>query len=307
MRIGVLGAGAMGSLFAARLAGTDAAVTLLAHESEHVAAVRRDGLALERPDGSRERRAVPAVTSPADAPALDVVLVLVKSTDTASAADEWREALADAAVCTLQNGLGNAETLAERVPRERVLAGTTSHGAVVERPGLVRHAGVGDTVLGRYFAPTDDTVRALAAALTDAGVETAVTDDPAGAVWRKALVNVGINAPTALARVENGALADTESGGRVLRRAVVEAARVARAEGVAVGDPVAAARRVAERTATNRSSMRQDVEARRETEVEALYGAVVSRARDHDLPVPVTATLADLVRLAQGSSGRGQS
>jgi len=307
MRIGVLGAGAMGSLFAARLAGTDAAVTLLAHESEHVAAIRRDALALERPDGSRERRPVPVVTSPADAPAFDAVLVLVKSTDTASAADEWYEALADAAVCTLQNGLGNAETLAARVPRERVLAGTTSHGAVVERPGLVRHAGVGETVVGRYFAPQDGTVRALAAALTDAGIETAVTDDPAGAVWRKALVNVGINAPTALARVENGALADTESGGRVLRRAVVEAARVARAEGVAVGDPVAVARRVAERTATNRSSMRQDVEARRETEVEALYGAVVARAHDHDLPVPVTATLADLVRLAQGSSGRGQS
>ncbi|GAA0300534.1 2-dehydropantoate 2-reductase [Halarchaeum salinum] len=302
MHVGVLGAGSMGSLFAGLLAAADVETTLLAHESAHVAAIRGRGLRIERVDGTRETVAVDAVvTDPADAPDCDAVLVLVKSHATADAAAEWRSALDDAHVATLQNGLGNAEALAERF--DSVLAGTTSHGALIEEPGLVRHAGAGDTRLGRWDGPTNGAVERLAATLTSAGIDTAVVADPRAAIWHKVLVNVGINAATALARVENGALTEREPGERLLRRAVAEAARVARAEGIDVGDPVAETLAVARRTASNVSSMHQDLEAGRETEVEALHGAVVDRAVEHDLPVPVNRTLADLVRLAQAASG----
>ncbi|GGN19034.1 ketopantoate reductase family protein [Halarchaeum nitratireducens] len=303
MHVGVLGAGSMGSLFAGLLAADGAATTLLAHEGPHVDAIRERGLRIECVDGSSDAVGVEVVTDPAAAPSLDAALVFVKSHATADAADEWRGALADAHVATLQNGLGNAETLAGRF--ESVLAGTTSHGAVVADPGVVRHAGVGDTRLGRWDGPTDDAPARLAATLSVAGIDTAVVTDPRTALWHKVLVNVGINASTALARVENGALAEHASGSRLLRRAVAEAARVARAEGVDVGDPIAEAVTVAERTASNVSSMRQDVEAGRETEIEALHGAVVARAAEHDLPAPVNRTLADLVRLAQAASERG--
>ncbi|WP_435097605.1 ketopantoate reductase family protein [Halarchaeum sp. P4] len=300
MRIGVLGAGSMGSLFAGLLAASETETVLFGRESAHVAAVEDDGLRLVHPDGAAETVDVPVVTDPLAAPPCDYVLVCVKSYDTADALSTWRGALVDAAVATFQNGLGNAATLAEYVPEERVLAGTTSHGATLEGSGVVRHAGRGETRLGKYFALNDASVRTLATTLSLAGVETDVVDDVPRALWRKVLVNVGINAATALARVENGALAETESGERLVRRAVAEAARVARHEGIDVGDPVEETLTVAARTASNRSSMRQDVEAGRKTEVEALHGAVVSRAEDAGLPAPVNRTLADLVRLAEG-------
>ncbi|MGB9986292.1 ketopantoate reductase family protein [Salarchaeum japonicum] len=299
MRVAVLGPGAVGSLFGGRLALSGVDVTLVGRPGAQVDALR-DGLTLTRPDGRTERVAVDVTTDPGAADPVDIVLVCVKAYDTRSALADAEPLLADAAVCTLQNGLGNAETIAEFVPDSRVLAGTTSHGATLEAPGHVRHAGVGDTVVGNYFTSTDATTTALAHALTDAGIETEVVADAERAVWEKVLVNVGINAATALARVPNGRLADTDSGERVLRRAIEEAAAVADAEGVELTtDPVNAASRVARRTAENVSSMRQDLERGRRTEIESLNGEIVDRGREHDIETPVNETLTDLVRLAE--------
>jgi len=300
MRIVVLGAGSLGSLLAGALAAADADVTLLGRDGEHVRRVRDDGLRLTRPDGTETRMPLAVTTDAAAAADADLLVVCVKSYDTADALAGAAEHLDGADVLTLQNGLGNAETVADYVPRERVLAGTTTHGAVREAPGHVRHAGRGDTTIGRYFAPNDARVEAAADALSAAGIETTVTDDPEVAVWTKVLVNAGINAATALARVPNGALVESEAGERVLRRAVEEGVEVARAEGVAVpSDAVERTRAVAERTASNASSMRQDVERGRRTEVEALHGALVRRGAANGVATPVNETLADLVRLAE--------
>ncbi|MGB9963443.1 ketopantoate reductase family protein [Halobacterium hubeiense] len=300
MRVVVLGAGSLGSLLAGALERTDADVTLLGRESDHVRRVRADGLRLTRPDGSEDAVPVDVATDEGVTEDADLLVVCVKSYDTADAMAGVAPHLDGADVLTLQNGLGNAETVADYVPRERVLAGTTTHGAVLEAPGHVRHAGRGDTTVGRYFAANDARVDAVADCLTRAGIETTVADDPEAAVWTKVLVNAGINAATALARVPNGALVDSESGERVLRRAVAEGAAVARAEGVPVpDDAVERTREVAERTASNRSSMRQDVERGRPTEVEALNGALVRRGESHGVETPVNETLADLVRLAE--------
>jgi len=299
MRVAVLGPGAVGSLFGGRLALSGVDVTLVGRPGAQVDALR-DGFTLTLPDGTMERVAVDVTTDPDTVGPVDIVLVCVKAYDTRSALADAEPLLADAAVCTLQNGLGNAEIIAEFVPDSRVLAGTTSHGATLEAPGHVRHAGVGDTVVGNYFTDTDTTTTALAHALTDAGIETEVVADAERAVWKKVLVNVGINAATALARVPNGRLADTDSGERVLRRAVEEAAAVADAEGVELTtDPVNAASRVARRTAENVSSMRQDLERGRRTEIESLNGEIVDRGREHDIETPVNETLTDLVRLAE--------
>jgi 2-dehydropantoate 2-reductase len=258
--------------------------------------------------------------------AVDLVPLFVKSHATA-------EAMADAGpllgpetdVLTLQNGLGNAETIAEFVAPERVLAGVTTHGAILREPGTVVHTGRGDTALGRWASesdgrdsnpglPDDDTgaadekARAVATRLTTAGIPTEVVADPERLVWEKVLVNVGINAPTALARVENGTLARAAPGQRLLSEAVTEAERVARALGHDVRDDIVDyARSVAERTAANRSSMRIDLESGRRTEVEALYGAVIDRAQRAGIEVPVLRTLADLVRLAERNEERRET
>ena len=304
MRVVLLGAGSLGSLFGGLLAAADADVTLLGNAGDHLDRVAADGLRLTHPDGHTETVLVETATDPAVASDADLLVVCVKAYDTDEAVRGVAPHLGDADVLTLQNGLGNAETIAEHVPRERVIAGTTTHGASLEGPGRVRHAGTGDTTVGRYFAPNDERVEAVASLLTDAGVETTVADDPESAVWTKVLVNVGINAATALARVPNGALVEEAAGERLLRRAVQEGVAVARAEGVGVPeDAVERAREVAARTATNRSSMRQDVERGTRTEIESLNGELARRGGAHGVDAPVNETLADLVRLA-GSGGR---
>ncbi|MFB6125049.1 MAG: ketopantoate reductase family protein [Halanaeroarchaeum sp.] len=300
MHVAVLGAGALGSLVAARLARTEATVTIVGRPSHHFDAVRENGLVLRTPDGGRQSVAVDATTEYPTVGAADFLVLTVKSYDTAEAMADVADHLGDADVLTLQNGLGNAETIADFVAPERVVAGTTTHGAVLPEPGVVRHAGTGETRVGRYFAPNDERVAAIADLLSEAAIETAVVEDVADAVWEKVLVNVGINAATALARVPNGRLLESAAGERVLARAVEEAAAVAVAEGRAVPeDVVQRTRAVARATATNRSSMRQDVEGGSRTEIESLNGAVVSRARDHGLETPVNRTLADLVRLTE--------
>ncbi len=299
MRIAVLGGGAIGTLFGGLLRADGADVVLVDRDPETVAAAE-SGLRIEGVTDVNIR--VPATTDPESVRA-DAVLPCVKSYATADALESAGELLGSAAVCTFQNGLGNAETIAEFVPERRVYAGTTAHGATELGPAHVRHAGTGKTVVGRYFAPDDGLAPRLAARLSSAGIETAVTPTPHEAVWEKALVNVGINAPTALARVENGALT-VGAGERVLRRAVGEGAAVARAAGRSPPEDIAErALDVARATGSNVSSMRADVAAGRKTEVESLHGELVRRGEELGVETPVNRTLADLLRLAY----RGQS
>lgn len=300
MDVAVIGSGAMGSLFGGHLAQAGVRVSFVDVWEAHVEAMNEEGLVIETPEGTERIQDVQATTSPASVGPVDLLLVFVKSIHT-------RQAVADAAplldgtdVLTLQNGLGNPETLAEFVDESRVIAGVTAHGSTMVGPGHIRHAGRGPTTIGRYFVDNDDRVAAIAETFTGAGIETAVAADITDAVWEKVLVNVGINAATALARVRNERLVTAEPGRRLLGRAVREATAVAAAEGVAVRDDIVDhVLDIAERTGANRSSMRQDVEAGRRTEIETLNGEVVRRAEAHDIETPVNRTLADLVRLTE--------
>lgn len=299
MHVAVIGAGALGTLFGARLADAGETVTLVGHPGRHLDAVARSGITVEGPAGDRNTVPVETTTDHDAVGDADWVLLAVKSYDTASAMADIADALSDQSVLTVQNGLGNAETIADFVPSERVVVGTTAHGASIPDPGHVVHAGTGETVVGRYFAANDDEVETIAEALTSAGIQTSVTDRPRDAIWEKVIVNTGINAATALARVPNGALVKYPPGERLLERAIEEGVAIARAEGQLIPDDVVArAESVARRTAPNRSSMRQDVEAGSRTEIEALNGAIVSLGTDHGIETPVNRTLADLIRLA---------
>jgi len=300
MQIAVLGAGAMGSLLGGFLSGAGHDVTLVGRSPAHPRAVAERGLTIVGLDGVERTVSLDATTDHAAVAGTDLLVVFVKSYDTDGAMAGVAPHLDGETVLTLQNGLGNAETIAEYVAPERVVAGTTAQGAILETPGRVRHTGDGPTALGRYFAPNDAGGESLAAMLSEAGVETSVAPDVRDAIWEKVLVNVGINAVTALAGVTNGELAVAPAGRRLVERAVSEAALVAEAEGRTVpGDIVARTEAVAEATAANHSSMRQDLEAGRRTEIDQLNGAIVERAAAHDVPTPVNETLADLVRLAE--------
>jgi 2-dehydropantoate 2-reductase len=282
----VFGAGSLGSLVGGLLARTHE-VTLVGR-GEHVRAVRADRL---RVTGEYDLTVHPGARTDPPASA-DLVLVTVKTFDTAGAADALADMDEAGAVLSLQNGMGNEETLAAALPWP-VLAGTTDFGAERTAPGVVRCNGVGEVVLGPPEGGESAAAERAGEAFREAGLDTTVAGDMPRRLWTKLAVNAGINPVTALARVDNGAvLAEPLAG--TARAAARETAEVAAAAGIDLdpGEAVAAMEGVARDTAENISSMRQDVEAGRRTEVDAINGYVLGQAEQ---PVPVNRTLAALV------------
>jgi 2-dehydropantoate 2-reductase len=298
MHVAVVGAGAIGSALGADLdAVTD--VTLIGHESPHLERLRTGPLRLFEPDGSTTTRTLSVSTEHGAAADADLVVLAVKSYDTAGAMADLEPHLDGAAVLTIQNGLGNIETIREYVAPHSVVGGTTTAGATLEEPGTVRLSNRGQTRIGRPWSDSKGSVSDVANTLRAAGYETEVVEAVQRAIWEKVLVNVGINPVTALGRVRNGALR-SGPGRELMNGAIEEAAAVARGEGYDVDAPVDRALDVVAATAENRSSMLRDVETGNKTEIEALNGAIVDRAAAHGLDTPINETLLAAVQLATG-------
>lgn len=307
MKIAIIGAGAMGSLFGALLSKGGADVRLLDIRQAHVDAIAASGLSIER-DGAVSTVQVAAATDAAAIGTADVVIVFVKSTDTGAAARTANILAGDKGyVLTLQNGMGNADVIAEAVAPERVIAGTTSHGATLLGPGRIRHAGIGPTVIGMWHGQDMAPARNLAEYFTHAGIETRAVEDVRSIVWGKLLINVGINAITALTGIKNGQLLDLETTRELSAAAVEEAMAVARAQDIAIReDAVDHVFQVATATAANRSSMGQDVDSRRPTEIDAINGVIVKEARRLGMEAPVNMTLTALIHTMQAHYGENQ-
>ncbi|WP_181684929.1 ketopantoate reductase family protein [Halorhabdus salina] len=285
MEILVFGAGSLGSLIGGLLA-RDHDVTLVGRDP-HLEAIQESGLTI---GGEIEQTVRPhgTTTLPTDT---ELAIVTVKAYDTATAAD----ALADcdcAAVLSLQNGIRNETMLAETLDTT-ILAGTATYGAIADEPGHVTCTGVGEVVLGNPDGRPSDVADRVGAAFRAADIETTVVSDMPRRLWEKLAVNAGINATTALARVQNDALADGAAR-EVARRATREAARVARANDVALADEdtLSALEGVIDATADNESSMYRDLQTEHRTEIDAINGIVA----DSDIETPVNETLAALIR-----------
>ena len=298
MRIVVIGPGAMGILLACRLREAGAEVSLLDYRVDRAERLGREGLVLV--DERGEARHVIAVA--ADAAALadcDLALVCVKAYRTDAVAAELAEHLpAGARVLTLQNGAGNVERLVEAVGPQRVLGGITSEGATLLGEGRARHAGRGATHLGPAQGEPDDFCRQVAELFNRAGLETSLAAGVNNLIWTKLVINVGINALTALLDVNNGVLLELPAAGELMAGAVAEA--VAVGQGLGIGflhqDMLEAVREVARRTAANVSSMRQDLAAARPTEIDYINGAVTRQGEALGVPTPINRTLTLLVK-----------
>ncbi len=293
MRIAVFGAGALGSLYGGLLS-TEHEVTLIGR-AEHMEAVERTGL---RISGLREGVFHPvARTSATGLGTQDMVLITVKAYDTRTAAREVAEIVGDGSVVvSLQNGLGNSEVL-ERAFGPRAVVGVPFMGVTFEVPGHVRLAGLGDTVLGSPCGQHGTAIRA-GEVLGAAGMPTRVSANIASEVWMKAVVNASINPITALVRKENGSIMQHRELQELSRAACLEGARAAEASGIALGrgDPFDKVLEVARMTARNRSSMLQDVERGKRTEIDAINGALAAAGEAHGVDMPVNRALWSLVR-----------
>lgn len=296
MNILICGAGAMGSLFGAKLTQAGHSVWLTSHWAEHIAAIRANGIELHTLAGTVQQ--VPlSILAPADPlpTDIDIAFISVKSRETAAAAHQAAISLAPHGIAiTMQNGVGNREVLAQAVGTERAYLGVTAHGATLLAPGVVRHTGEGSTLVATVPDPAKS--KMLAALLTEAGFPTTLETNLDEVVWRKLVVNVGINALTAILNVPNGALVENGAAQVLLREAIAEATRVAHAKDIMIPDDGAErALEVAQRTAGNISSMLADIRRGVETEIDVMNGAIVREGEQLGIDTPVNRTLTQLV------------
>ncbi|HEX2923582.1 MAG TPA: 2-dehydropantoate 2-reductase [Chloroflexota bacterium] len=298
MKILVVGPGAMGTLFGGLLVGGGHDVWLLGRRKEVIASIARKGVTVVR-GGSRRVFKVQATLNAADAGSVDLVIVLVKAYDTLQACRDALPAVGpETVVLTLQNGIDNVSSLATVFGRERVLAGVTAQAATLMGPGLVRHAGEGSTSLGELDGQESERVKRIAEALRRSGIEVELTESISSQIWGKLVVNAAINPVTALLRVRNGRLLDWPYTRSLMSAVAREVVAVADAQGIALpyDDPVARVETVCKLTASNRSSMLQDVERGVRTEIDQINGAVVKEGEARGIPTPVNWTLTQLVR-----------
>lgn len=292
VRILVFGAGAMGSFFGGLLSARHE-VTLVAR-SAHAAAIRAHGLRIA---GKTTRIAHPdARTDIPRGGRPDLVLVATKAYDTAAAMTRLRPLGSRSLFMTLQNGLDNGDVIARSA--RRVVVGTTAHGVTFVGPGEVRHAGIGDTVIGSWAHVETDELILVRDLFEDSGIPTRIASDIRTELWAKAIVNAAINPLAALAGVPNGRLVRDKALFAALEAVCRESAEVARAEGIEIDVEEALHRTVvvARRTAANRCSMLQDLDRGRRTEIDAITGTLVAAARRRGVAVPRSETLYALVR-----------
>lgn len=304
--VDIIGSGALGSLFAAFLEPYSNPV-MLSHWAEQIAAIRAQGLICLHRDGNSSKHDFFVTHNALDLAPIQLGLVLVKSYQTARVAYELAPVLApDGVVITLQNGLGNLETLEAALGRGRVVQGVTAQGATMVSPGKVRHAGHGPTVIANSPARTT-VLEDFVGLLSQAGLAAELSDDVTGLQWGKLVVNAGINPLTAVLRVRNGFLVENEAANRVMCAAAEETAAVARQLGITLPYSDAAARvtDVAEQTADNFSSMLQDVLRGAPTEIDAINGAVANYGRQCGIPTPLNDELWRQVKAIQAASQTG--
>lgn len=229
----------------------------------------------------------------------EIVLVTVKSRETASAIELLAPKLGErAAVVTLQNGLGNVERLAERVAPERVFGGSTTHGARRLPSGEVQHAGrAGETKIAPLRRGGGERAEEIAQDLTRHGLACAAEEDLPALLWRKLAISCALLPVTGLLGVENGEVLRSAAARALVLEAAREVGRVAERYGMALGfDPGERALEIAASTARNRSSLLQDLDEGRATEVDAINGAAIERGAQVGMDLPVNKTLLALVR-----------
>jgi 2-dehydropantoate 2-reductase len=300
MKIVIMGAGAMGSLFGGLLALSEEEVWLVDILKEQIDTIRSVGLTLED-KGKRQIIRVNATSDAASIGKADLVIFFVKTYHTEKAAsDALVFQKKDTVFLTLQNGLGNEEAICKQVDRKNVILGVTNHGATLLKPGHIRHAGWGKTYIGELDGKMTDRVTQIAQVFNKAGVETEVSSNIHRVVWNKLFINVGLNAVAALTGLKNGQLLDYPETLRLLEALVSEAVEVARKKGIPIeGNPLEKVKAVVEATRENRCSMGQDFDHRRRTEIDAINGAVVREAERLGIAVPFNQAMTDLVKVIE--------
>jgi 2-dehydropantoate 2-reductase len=301
MRICVVGCGAVGSLFAANLAQLDD-VEVWAYDAsrEHVDAINANGLRLSGAGDVLGR--LRATTDAQELLPCDFGIVATKAMHTEPAIVATAHAFADGYVATVQNGLGNEETLAKHVAQ--VIRGTTFPAGKIVAPGHVQWDVKGDTTLGPFGDTPLRAVERLADACTRGGMPTSAVADARGPQWRKVIFNASTNPIGALTGLTHGRVCERPDLRALVTGLVDEGKAVATAQGIELdADPEDLIDHAAkpEVAYDHKASMLQDIEARRTTEIDYLNGGIVRFGREHEVPTPLNEAIWALVKGVESS------
>lgn len=304
MKIAIVGPGAMGCLFAGLLtqAKSDDEIWLLDKYPRRAEKIKDKGVTVE---GMSSFKC--AVNITADAKAIgpcELIIIFTKSYDTESALASIKPLLKDDTnILSLQNGIANSRIISDLAGEERTVCGSTAHGAVLVADGRVKHAGKGETIIGKPTGRIFRDLRGISALLNGAGIATKISRDIKAVIWSKLIINSGINALSAICRIPNGELLKHEGTRELMRLAVIEAAKVARKKRIKIiyDDPLHSVETVCGKTSANICSMLQDVINKRQTEIDFINAAIVRYAKNSGVKAPVNEMLTQLVKSLESS------
>jgi len=298
MKIAVVGAGAMGSIFGARFAQAGHETVLVDVAAPLVEKINADGVTVVRGDEETTTR-VPATTDPGSVGPVDVVVFFTKCYHTQSAAEGARPLVGpDTVVASLQNGWGNGDVLAGVYPPEQVTVGVTYNSGLLQGPGRVVHPAEQPTLVGSFVEDAGDGPTRLAQALTDAGLAADVVTPVRPEIWKKLVLNAATLPTASLTGMNAGALTACADTRTLVTETSNEAVQVAQALGYDI-DPeerATAIHALLEKAGPSKASMLQDFEAGRRTEIDVINGAVVKAADEVGVDVPLNRAFVQLVK-----------
>jgi 2-dehydropantoate 2-reductase len=309
MKIAVVGAGAMGSVYAALLAKAGNEVWAVDVWQEHIEAIRANGLHIEGASGDNTVP-VNATTDAAEVGACDLVILATKARHVSAAAASIEAMLApDASVLTIQNGLGSGDAAAAALGAARVSVGVAGgFGAKMLGPGHARHEGMELIRLGEMAGPVTPRLEAIAAVWSEAGFKVKCFDDIHQLIWEKLICNGTFSAVCTLTDLTAGGVLDDPDAWAVASACATEGAAVARAKGVTLDfdDAVAYVHAFGAKIRGGRPSMWQDMDAGRPGEIDAINGAIAAAGKAAGVATPTHDTLTALVRAAEVARGISQ-
>lgn len=296
----IVGAGAMGCLFAARLLDGGARVTLIDANIERLKNIEEHGLELIDDSGSRRVQPRTSLAQSFSGP-VDIVMLFTKSVHSVAAVGSISHlASLKPVALTLQNGLGNAEILARAFDADRVLLGSAHVPADLQSPNQVISHGFATLHIGGYVRAAQPLASTVAELLKSSGFDAIVAHDIVAAVWEKLAFNAALNATAMVTQATNGEM-NNAYGRRIANAAIMESVEVAKALGLKLYPSVICEMidKALSEHPTHKASMLQDRENGRLGEIESINGAIVRIGQEHGIPAPVNATLADLVRIIE--------
>ena len=301
MKVCIVGCGAIGGLYAAHLARLDdVEVWAFDLAREHVDAINKNGLRLTGLSDFVAR--VNARTDPQAIPECEFGIVATKTMFTRAAMEAVAPVFRDGAVCSVQNGIGNEEIVAEYAPR--VIQGTIFPAGHITSPGVVNHDAGGKTWIGPFATnpASMEEVKRLADALNRGGMDCLAMEDARGAQWTKLIFNSASNAMGALTRLPHGVACDQKGVRQVMSVLVKEGVAVAEALGIELdSDPEELLDYGREKAYYHPPSMLQDVMAERLTEVDALNGGIARLGRELGIPCPMNEACAAMIKGLEAS------